>query len=199
VADPDRLGRALAAIDAVNAEDPNRIDVRGESRPKELAHAELVSEWVIALDPNASEALLLAARAHHIRRWAIPRSDHPLGRTGYHAWRRALQALHADEAGRILQRVGYSENTIGRVQDLVRKRGLGRDPEVQVLEDALCLVFLETQFAALAGRLDDEKSLDVTRKTLAKMSPAAIQRAGEIELGEAERVLLARASERPLP
>jgi len=199
VADSDRLGRALAAIDAVNAEDPNRIDVRGESRPKELAHAELVSEWVIALDPNASEALLLAARAHHIRRWAIPRSDHPLGRAGYHAWRRALQALHADEAGRILQRAGYSENAIGRVQDLVRKRGLGRDPEVQVLEDALCLVFLETQFAALAGRLDDEKSLDVTRKTLAKMSPAAIQRAGEIELGEAERVLLARASERPLP
>jgi hypothetical protein len=199
VADPDRLGRALAAIDAVNAEDPNRIEVRGESRPKELAHAELVSEWVIALDPNASEALLLAARAHHIRRWAIPRSDHPLGRAGYHAWRRALQALHADEAGRILHCAGYSENTIGRVQDLVRKRGLGRDPEVQVLEDALCLVFLETQFAALAGRLDDEKSLDVTRKTLAKMSPAAIQRAGEIELGEAERALLARASERPLP
>ena len=84
------------------------------------------------------------------------------------------------------------------MKDLIRKRGLGHDPEVQVLEDALCLVFLETQFAALAGRLDDEKALDITRKTLAKMSPAAIARAGEIDLGEAERVLLARATEGPL-
>jgi hypothetical protein len=199
VADPDRLRRALAAIDAVNAQDPNRIDVRGETRPKELAHAELVSEWVSALDPNASEALLLAARAHHIRRWAIPRSEHPTGRVGYHAWRRALQALHANEVGRILEQAGYSDGTIGRVKDLVRKKGLGRDSEVQVLEDALCLVFLETQFAALAGRLDDEKTLDVTRKTLAKMSPAAILRSREIELGEAERALLARASEPSLP
>jgi hypothetical protein len=192
------LRRALAAIDAVNAKDPNQIEVRGQNRPKELAHAELVSEWVSALDRDASEALRLAARAHHIRRWAIPRSAHPMGRAGYHAWRRALQSLHADEAGRLLEQLGYDEGTIARVKDLIRKRGLGHDPEVQVLEDALCLVFLETQFAALAGRLDDEKALDITRKTLAKMSPAAIARAGEVDLGEAERVLLARATEGPL-
>jgi len=199
VEDSDLMTRALRAIDAANAQDPNRIEVRGATRPKELAHAELVSEWVATLAPDASEALRLAARAHHIRRWAIPRTEHPVGRAGYHAWRRALQALHADEVGRILGDVGYDEASIRRVQQLVRKQGLGRDPEVQVLEDALCLVFLETQFAELAARLDDEKSVDVTRKTLAKMSPEAVARAAALPLGDAERALLARATGGPLP
>src|SRR3972149_1174834 len=58
-----RFHRAIAAIDVANAEDPNRITVRGTSRQKEQAHAELVTEWVRRLRPGASEALLLAARA----------------------------------------------------------------------------------------------------------------------------------------
>ena len=46
-------------------------------RPKEQAHAEMMSEWVARLDPDADEAQLLAARAHHLRRWAIPRAELP--------------------------------------------------------------------------------------------------------------------------
>ena len=52
----------------------------------------------------------------------------------------------------------------------MRKRDLARDPDVQVLEDALCLVFIETQFAELAAKLDRPKMVDVVRKTLKKMS-----------------------------
>ena len=65
---------------------------------------------------------------------------------------------------------------------------------MQALEDALCLVFLETQFAALAERLDTEKTVDVTRKTLRKMSPRAIELAGTLPLSDAAREILARAS-----
>jgi len=194
VADPERLRRALAAIDAANADDPQQIRVRGALRPKELAHAELASEWVRALCAEPSEALLLAARAHHVRRWQIPRSDHAEGTAGYHRWRRALQALHADEVDRCLAPLGYAPAEIARVQELVCKRGLGRDPEVQVLEDALCLVFLETQLADLASRTEPAKLVDILRKTLRKMSPAAIARARELPLGAAERALLAQAS-----
>ena len=79
--DDERFRRAIAAIDASNADDPNRITVRGEERPKELAHSELVTAWVHRLDPHASEPLLLAARAHHVRRWTIPRASYPTGRT----------------------------------------------------------------------------------------------------------------------
>lgn len=196
-ADPDRFARAVAAIDAANADDPHRIVVRDAERPKELAHAELVTEWVHRLRPDASEALRLAARAHHVRRWEIPRDSYPEGRTGYLKWRRALHELHARVVGEILTDTGYGADTVGRVQAIVRKRDLVRDPEVQALEDALCLVFLETQFDALAGRLDPGKMDDVVRKTLAKMSGDAQRVALTLELGEDERAALERVIRPP--
>lgn len=190
----DRFDRAIAAIDAANADDPNTIVVRGEVRPKELAHAELVSEWVVQLRPAASEALRLAARAHHLRRWTVPRTSYPSGRAGYLRWRRDLHEQHAREVGEILGGVGYGDVVIARVQDLVRKRGLGTDPEVQALEDALCLVFLETQFDELATRLDPEKLDGVVDKTLEKMSPAAVARVADLDLSaEARARLFGRA------
>jgi hypothetical protein len=191
--DAERLRRSLAAIDAANAGDPNRLWVRGESRPKELAHAELVSEWVERLTPEPAEALRLAARAHHLRRWTIPRSEYPAGRRGYLRWRRALHVLHAREVAAILGAEGYDDATIRRVQDLVQKKDLGRDAEVQILEDALCLVFLETQLRDLAAQLDDERLLDVLRKTLRKMSPEAVRRAEALALDADARALLQRA------
>ena len=191
----ERFARALAAIDAANAEDPNRLFARGEERPKELAHAEMVSEWVETLHPRPSEALRLAARAHHIKRWSIPRSDYPEGLPGYNRWRHALQGLHAKEAARILEGLGYDAVTVARVGDLVRKKGLGRDPEVQALEDAMCLVFVETQLHDLAARLPEEKVIDVMRKTLRKMSATAIAKAVGLPLDPADARLLARAAE----
>ena len=189
----DCLQAALDAIDAANADDPNRVEVRGVSRPKELAHAELVSQWVSKLDPGASDALRLAARAHHLRRWELPRSDYPDGKAGYHRWRREQQKRHAEQVGRILRAQGYDEGDIARVQAIVRKQGLGSDPEVQVFEDALCLVFIETQFRELADRLGDERLVDVTRKTLAKMSDAGIARVREFSLSDEDLALIERA------
>lgn len=195
--DSDRFERAVAAIDAANADDPSRLVVRGEDRPKELAHAELVTGWVRRLRPDASEALLLAARAHHVRRWEIPRDSYPDGRSGYLRWRRALHDLHARIAGAILEDAGYDPPSVERVQTIVRKRDLARDPDVQALEDALCLVFLETQFDALADRLDDDKMDDVVRKTLVKMSDDGKRLALELDLGDEERAALARALRPP--
>ena len=83
----DRLARVIAAIDAANADDPETIEVRGEVRPKEQAHAEMMTEWVRRLDPGAVDAQLIAARAHHLRRWSIPRGSYPDGRSGYLRWR----------------------------------------------------------------------------------------------------------------
>jgi hypothetical protein len=189
----DRLARAVAAIDAANADDPNTIVVDGVERPKELAHAELMTAWVTRLRADAPEPLLLAARAHHIRRWAVPRDSYPEGRAGYLRWRRDLHARHAADVGAILDDVGYDAATIARVQDIVRKRGLGRDPDVQVLEDALCLVFIETQLGELAARLDRPKLIDVVRKTLEKMSDAGRTRAQSLDLPAGDRAVIEEA------
>jgi hypothetical protein len=186
----ERLQRALAAIDAANADDPFTLVVDGVERPKELAHAELMTTWVRRLDPSASEAQILAARAHHLRRWTLPRSDYPEGRAGYLRWRTTLKRQHAAEVGEILRDAGYDDAVIERVQQIVRKEGLGRDPAVQVHEDALCLVFLQTQLVEVTEQLGDEKTIDVLQKTARKMSPEGLAAVGQLPLSaEATRIL----------
>lgn len=187
------MRRAIERIDRVNAADPNRLVVAGEARPKELAHAEMMSRWVKRLRPDASEALEVAARAHHIKRWVIPRSSYPSGRRGYLQWRRELHQFHADEAGKILSEVGYEHAFIERVQRLVQKFDLRRDPEVQTLEDALCLVFLETQLGDMRRQHGEEKLLDILQKTLGKMGDKGKELALGLDLDPSDRALLARA------
>jgi hypothetical protein len=176
----ERFERAIAAMDAANGDDPVEIEVRGEKRSKERAHAELASEWVRELAGDPGEALLLAARAHHLRRWSIPRANHPDGRRGYLAWRRELMDFHAQLAGEILGECGYDEETVARVRHIILRRDRSRGDEgSQILEDALCLVFFETQLTELAGRLAPDKIRDVGLKTLRKMS----SRGHELTLG----------------
>lgn len=189
----DRLASALAAIDAANADDPNTIVVGGVERPKELAHAELMTAWVRRLDPDCSEEQLLAARAHHLRRWTVPRASYPEGRAGYLRWRTALKKQHAEEVGAILRSAGYDEAVAERVGSIIRKQGLGHDDAVQTHEDALCLVFLETQFDELADRLGDDKTIDILRKTAAKMSPQGLAAAQALTFSPAAADLLTRA------
>lgn len=188
-----RFEEAIAAVDAANADDPHTIEVRGEVRPKELAHAELMTEWLARLDPAADEAQRLAARAHHLRRWSMPRSSYPDGRAGYLRWRTALRKQHAEEVAGILAGVGYDDATIARVQAIIRKEGLSIDPQVQTHEDALCLVFLETQLAATVDDLGDDKMLDVIAKTAAKMSPAGLAQVPALPMRATDRALIERA------
>ena len=191
--DTQRFHDAIRRIDAANAGDPHTLIVNGEARPKELTHAAMLTDWVRRLRPDAGEALLLAARAHHIRRWSIPRDDYPSGRRGYLRWRTALHAMHAAEVGRVLQEAGYDADEIARVQQLVRKHNLTRDPEAQTLEDGLCLVFLETQFADLRAQHPAEKIADIVQKTWRKMSPAARELALELDLPSDDRAALEQA------
>ena len=189
----ERLDRALAAIDAANAADPHLVD----GQPRARLQGERATEWLARLDADAGDALVLAARAHHVRRWVIPRDDYPAGRAGYLRWRRDLKTIHAQVVAELLEPIGIDAATIRRVQQLVQKQGLGSDPEVQTFEDAVCLVFLETQFEELSDRLDDDKMVDVLRKTLPKMSPAAHGLAADAVRYPHGHELLARALEAP--
>lgn len=189
--DSDRFDRAIAAIDAANADDPNSIEVRGARRPKELAHAALASEWIAKLCDAPSETLRLAARAHHLRRWSLPRSDYPDGRKGYLVWRQDLKQRHATETAEILTTCGYDGATIEAVSHIILRKNLAGDVDSQILEDALCLVFFETQLDKLAQRTPTEKMRDIGIKTLRKMSPGARRLACKLPIEEAYRDLLA--------
>jgi len=158
-----------------------------------LLYSDWLVHWVLRLRPDACESLRLAARAQHICRWVIPRSSYPQTREGYLKWRAELKRFHADKAQSILRAVGYDEPLVGRVRDLILKKLFPQDPEAQVLEDALCLVFLEKQFAALAAKTSREKMVAALRKAWGKMSPAARKLAMTLPYAPAEKALLEEA------
>ena len=175
---------AIARFDAANAADPD-----GE----ELIYAQRMSEWLGRFAPEASEVVKLAARSQHIRRWEIPRDRYPMDRAGYHRWRNELGAFHAKVAGEILREVGYDEAMVGRVQSLLRKERLKEDPDAQLLEDVICLVFLQYYFPDFAKKHDEEKLIGILRRTWRKMSERGHEAALKLPVGAEERKLIEKA------
>ena len=189
----ERFREAVARFDSANAEDPNVETVDGVSHPKELLYAQRMSDALERFAPDASEIVRLAVRCQHIRRWTVPRDRYPEGRDGYRRWREGLGRFHAETAGGILREVGYDDETPGRVQALLRKERLKADPEVQLLEDVVCLVFLSHYLAPFAAQHDDEKVAGILQKTWRKMSDRGRTAALGLDLAPDLRALLTRA------
>ncbi len=192
----DRLSpyqKAIRRFDAENARDPSTELADGAAHPRELLYAQRLTDWVLKLGPDASEELRLAARCQHLCRWMIPRSSYAMTRAGYLRWRSELKSFHSQKAGGILREIGYSVAAISRVQELIFKKTFPDDPESRLLEDALCLVFLQHQFAGLAARTAEEKMIGILQKTWRKMTPAARQAALGLPFAEREKRLLERA------
>jgi hypothetical protein len=188
-----RFSRALDAFAAVSRRDPTREIVGGEPQPREWLQAERLAHWVERLAPEAPEALRLAAHCQHIGRFELPRSSYPEGRKGYLRWRSDLSKRHAETARKILSELGYDDATLERVQRIVRKQDLKADPDVQTMEDALCLSFLEHELQEFAGRHEDDKVISILRKTWRKMSQHAREAALSLPLDERSAALVAKA------
>jgi hypothetical protein len=193
----ERFQRAIALIDEENSRDPNQDLVDGRTFPRELVYSQRLTDWVLKLEPGASDALRLAARSQHIGRWKIPRSSYPEGRAGYLRWRTELKRFHAEVTTDILRKVNYDETTISRVRELNLKEAFPSDPEARVLEDALCLVFLEFQFSELAARLGEEKLVNALRKSWEKMSERGRKAALTLPFTARGKTLLHAALETP--
>jgi hypothetical protein len=191
--DPQKFAAALRRFDEENSRDPNLEIAGGVSHPRELLYAQRLNGWVLRLAPGASEALRLAARCQHICRWQSPRDSYPMNRIGYLKWRADLKKFHAEKSAGILREVGYDEETIRRVQDLNLKKNFPADAETRTLEDALCLVFLEFQFAGLATKTAEDKTVNALQKSWGKMTEAARAEALKLNYGEREKILLQRA------
>jgi hypothetical protein len=184
--DAARFQAAIERFDALNAADPHG---------KELLYARRMTLWLQKLQPAAAEPLRLAARAQHLMRWRIPRQTFPKDRGGYLKWRTTLYDFHADQAEVVLREVGYDDETVARVRSLIRKENLKTDPDAQILEDVICLVFLENYFADFAKDHDEAKLIRILRKTWKKMSPRGHAAAMTLQLGLRERELIAKAIE----
>jgi len=188
--DSELFNAALRRFDEENSRDPNRQEVGGIAHARELIYAQWLTEWVLRLCPEASEELRLAARCQHLCRWQVPRDTYPMTRAGYLKWREDLKKFHAQKAGEILREVGYPEDVVVRVQHLNLKKDFPRDPASRVLEDALCLVFLERQFADLARKTAEDKMVTALQKAWKKMTPEARELAKNLQYRTEERALL---------
>lgn len=190
---PERFHAAIRRFDEENARDPNAQIVDGTAQPRELVYAQWLTDWVLKLRPEAPEELRLAARCQHLCRWMIPRDSYPMTRPGYLKWREDLKRFHAQRAGEILRETGYPDEVVRRVQDLNLKKNFPADAEGRVLEDALCLIFLEHQLADLAAKTDDDKVITALQKSWKKMTPAAHAEALKLNYSAREKDLIERA------
>ena len=168
--------KAMALIDAANGADPNRETADGMEWPKELLYSRRMSDMLQRYAPAADDAVKLAVRAQHVRRWTSPRDAYPMDRDGYLQWRKDLYRFHADTAAELLAQAGYGADVIDRVKQAVGKRALKKNPDTQLLEDVIALVFIEyymLDFAAKHPEYDEDKWRGIIRKTWEKMSGQA--------------------------
>jgi hypothetical protein len=182
--DEVKFKKAMDAFDEYNSKDPNQEILNGQSLSKELLYAQRMTRRLMLYQPDSSEHLQLAARSQHIGRWEIARSSYLMDKKGYLQWRNKLKDHHASVAEPILKDCGYDDVMIEKVKALLLKKNLATNPDVQLLEDVICLVFLEYYMEEFAFKHPDEKVIGILRKTIKKMSPKAIQAVAELPLSD---------------
>ena len=190
-----KFDEAIQLIDKANALDPNKVMLGEKEYPKELLYSQRMTEVLASTVSEPSEALQIAIRAQHIRRWAIARKEYPMDRTGYYQWRNDLKKMHAETASDILQKVGYDAEFIDRVSFLINKKSIKKDSESQTLEDVACLVFLRYYMADFIAKHTDEKVIGIIQKTWKKMSSEGHTLAQKINFSDRGAKLIAQALE----
>lgn len=183
----------IALIDKKNSEDPNVYNSHGLNFPKELLYSYRMSQKLLQFKPTASSALQIAARAQHICRWKIPRDEYPMDRVGYLKWRETLKKRHAEITTNILKEVGYDFEFIEHVSLLINKKLIKKNEESQILEDVICLVFLDYYFEEFAAKHDENKIVDILQKTWKKMSKEGHEEALKIKFSNKSLLLIRQA------
>lgn len=188
-----KLEKAFQLFDDYNKQDPNTFEWEDKVYPTEYFYALQLHNWVKKLQPDASEALLLASRSQHVGRWKSPRENYPMNKPGYYKWRTELAKFHAETAGALMLKAGYDKDEIEAVQSIIRKEQLRTNYEVQIMEDALCLVFLQFQYDNFIKEHDDEKVLRILKKSWGKMNDKGREAAGTLLFTGRGKELLEKA------
>jgi hypothetical protein len=162
---------AFQLFDDYNKQDPRVFIWKGINYPQEYFFAIELYNSILKLNTHPTEELLLASRCQHIGRWEIPRESYPEGREPYLKWRKDLALHHASVAANLMREAGYTQEVIERVTQILLKKRIKADADVQTMENALCLVFLEFQYEDFRKKYSDEpdKMVNILYKSLLKM------------------------------
>lgn len=189
----NKLQQAFDLFDAANSLDPNTEDFDGITYSKEVLYATRMTNQLNKFAPDASEALQLTARCQHICRWKIARDSYDMNREGYLRWRQDLNKFHAKKAGELMKQLDYTETEINKVKFLLEKKQLKKNEETQILEDVICLVFLEYYFEPFAAKYPEEKNIEILQKTWRKMSDKGHDAALKLPLSKNAIALVSKA------
>lgn len=186
---------ARRLIYAAHDGDPNKYtSPEGKEIPYETHYTNKMEKYLSQRSPDCSEVLALAVCGQHFRRWEVPRDSFPRTKVGYHSWRTHLKKRQGELVAEILANCGYVEEDQLRCRALIEKEGLKQgEDEVQVLEDVACLVFLDDQFDEFKEKHDEEKIVNILKKTWVKMSKEGQDMALEIPMTEECKALVGRA------
>ncbi len=190
---PTRFETAIALIDDKNSKDINTYQASEVDYPKELLYSQRMTRKLLQFRPDASKALQIAARAQHIERWKIARNEYPMDRVGYLKWRETLKRMHADTTVEILKQVGFDDQFSDRVSLLINKKLIKKNEESQILEDTICLVFLDYYFEEFAAKHEDVKVIDILKKTWVKMSESGHAEALKLPFSDKSLALVKQA------
>jgi len=191
---PTAFNQTIDAIDALHAEDPRTTTLAdGTLIPQELAYAQRMSDWLDRVHDAPDDVLRLSVRAQHLQRWLVKREEYPEGRVGYLTWRRDQGVRAGTTTAQLMQDAGYSVEQANRAAAIIGKKGLGRDPDVQALEDCACLVFLENYFADFARKIEHDHMVRIVQMTWRKMSPRAHALALKLPMSDASLALVKEA------
>ena len=92
-----------------------------------------------------------------------------------------------------MRECGFDDDTVLRVQAIIRKERFKTDRLAQLLEDVACLVFLDHYFAPFAADQAEDSMVNILRKTWKKMSEAGREAALQIEYSPECQALLGKA------
>ena len=170
---PSAFANAIRRIDAANADDPAYADRRRRG-PAPRAHPRRDAHGLGPAPASRRRRGVAAggARAPH------PPLDHPPPRLPERPARLSAAGARRCSHARRRGRPRLAGSGLRRRRDRARPAAGAQAqpharPEAQTLEDGLCLVFLETQFADLRAQHPAAKIADIVQKTWRKMSPAA--------------------------
>ncbi|WP_018916763.1 DUF4202 domain-containing protein [Vreelandella zhanjiangensis] len=189
----NRLEQVINALDQLHSEDPQAVNVDGEPVAAELLYAQRMSTWLTTLTQSPGECLQISVRAQHLQRWQVTREEYPEGRVGYLTWRRDQGIRAGETTALLMSEAGYSAEDAARVATIINKKGLGRDSDVQALEDCACLVFLENYFADFSRKVEHDHMLRIIQKTWRKMSPQAHELALGLPMSASSAALVKEA------
>lgn len=177
--------------------------VARSSVPEDPRHSKNTLKWLLQLQPDADEALQIAALGHDIERAApqrkVRREDFP----DYDRFKAAHASNSAEILKEIMLQCGVEDETlIQEVYDLVRRHEVGGDARSDLLKDADSISFFEVNLPFYYQRNGPEETKRRCRWGYRRLSEKAKKIVGNLtfeneQLNELLRITIEEGSRTP--